>query len=71
MDSNDVVSYTVSIYEDHALPHAIFLVGRDLTECLVRILTERGDSYTTTAEHESALTRRKQMASMTPPCRLS
>jgi actin-related protein len=56
LESGSGVSHAVPIYLGHVLPHAILckglLAGRDVTEYMARILTERGYSFTTTKERD-------------------
>jgi len=55
LDSGDGVTHTVPISEGYSLPHAILrtnMAGRDMTEHLMNLLMEGGNTFVSSAEKE-------------------
>ena len=57
LDSGDGVTHVVPIFEGYSLPHAVLrmnLAGRNLTEHMANLVTERGLTLASSAEKEIA-----------------
>ena len=55
LDSGDGVTHAVPIYETYSVPHAVtkaMLAGRDVSMNLMKILTERGWNFETSAQFQ-------------------
>ena len=65
LDIGDGVSHTVPIFDGYSLPHAIMRLnkaGRDITEYLVKIITETGANFTSSAERDIVRTMKENLA---------
>ena len=64
-DSGDGVTQFVPIFDGYSFPHAVFrldLAGRDLTEFMMKLLTEVGQRFSTKAEKENIVKPVKEKA---------
>eukprot|EP00121_Abeoforma_whisleri_P005050 Awhi_evm1s4566 len=64
LDSGYGCTHLVPVFEGHVLSHAILhlnLAGKNLTDYMMSLLTERGFSFTTTAERENVQNIKEQL----------